>query len=156
MRIWECIIHYWIRVKRKGLPSTYRYVRMSHPTITATLPNKLKAEHSSICLFLPYDKRQSFIAMLHCIQIFYNAGQALSDKISFTFGRQTINYDYMCLCRVSTLFGMICCLSSKCYQDYYHSYLTFHLLMNVPSYLLTYQTSMAGDLLLFRMKKQEV
>ena len=59
--------------------------------------------------------------MLYCIQICTNTCevtmQVKRDIIKIILHKLPIYYEYMCLCWVSTLFGMICCLFSNCNKN---------------------------------------
>ena len=55
-------------------------------------------------------KRQS--SMLHCIQNFTNTWDVTKQAKRHIHVGKTIYYEYICLCWVSTLFGMICYFSN--------------------------------------------
>ena len=89
--------------------------------------------------------------MLHCIQVLTNTSEVtMHVKSDKHVGKTILNklliyYEYMCLSRVSTLFGKICCLFSNC--NYIYSYITYYLRCKWTTFfvsvLLTMQWSVA-------------
>ena len=87
-----------------------------------------------------------------CIQIFKNTWE-VTMQVKLAIGKAILyklpNYEYICLCWVSTLFGMICCLTSNCSKSSTTwlrcIYITFYLCAVVCHFLMCQYSSQCNE-----------